>query len=104
MLGDRGVERVVNERGFPGDGDAGDSGQKPDRNRNVEVLQIVAGGALNNELLVRDVRGARGRNLDTPRATQERASDGPGVGRDLGGRALGHHLTAVDASTGADIE
>jgi len=45
LLGERAVKNVVDERGFARARDAGDADQALQRNADVDVLQVMLGGA-----------------------------------------------------------
>src|SRR5689334_718662 len=103
MSGRGGVEGVVDQRGFAGAGDAGDAGEEADGDRDVDVLQVVAGRAADHELARGIVRVALRRNGNGFFMAQVFAGDGIRRARDVVGRALGDDLAAVDASARADV-
>jgi hypothetical protein len=59
VLGDGGVEGVVDERRLARAGDAGDAGEEADRDRDVDALQVVAARAGDAQPLVGAVADRR---------------------------------------------
>jgi len=45
FLRERAIENVIDERGFSGAGDSGDDGEQTEGNRDVDIFQVVGGGA-----------------------------------------------------------
>src|SRR5205823_4704291 len=79
---DRGVQRVVNERGLPRTRYAGDAYQQPERQREIDVLQVVAARAADGDaILARTV--AQARYLDRELARQIPAGERIGIGDDF---------------------
>ena len=102
--GDGAVERVDGQRRLAGAGDAGDAGEQADGDLGGEVLEVVAGGADDGERLALLRRAADGGHLDEAGAGEELAGERIRVGHDLGRRALGDDVAAVDAGGGADVD
>src|SRR5438067_7800078 len=78
LLHQRLLEDVVDECRLPRPGDTRDSDERPERKRDVDVLQVVLAGTLHHEQLT----GARSPHLghgDAPPAAQ--VLTGYGVGR-----------------------
>ena len=87
-LRERLVEDVVDERRFARAADAGDGGQHAERDRDVDVLQVVRARAEDLELAL-EGRTARFRRRDRSRAGQIRAGEGDegvGTGEGVGSR------------------
>ena len=99
-----GVERVVDQRGFARAGDAGDAGHEADGNLGIDILEVVAAGVADANLLFGVPPGARAGHLDHLPARQVGAGDGIGVAGHVIRRALGNDLAAVDARAGADVD
>ena len=59
LRGQRAIQNVVYQRRFPRAGNAGDHRQQPERNRHVDILQIVAVRAENRDAPCRSGCGAR---------------------------------------------
>src|SRR5439155_8201487 len=74
---DRGVERVVDERGFTGPRDAGDAYQQAERQPQLHILEVVAARAAHHDLLLARPVTARGhldRHFAREVATGKRAA------------------------------
>ena len=99
-------QHVVHQRGLARAADAGDADQPSERNLDVDVLEIVLGGALEPQRCRRAApRGARARHLDALAAKQivggERSAGA--LARSRSG-SVEHDLAAVFAGSGSDIE
>ena len=104
MAGYRGQHGVVDERGLARARDAGHTGEKPNRERDVDLLQIVTARAAHDELLLR-VRGSALRwQLDTQATREVAAGERVRVGGERLGGALADDFAPVDARPGAEID
>src|SRR3546814_3049514 len=68
--GQRLVERLDDERRLAAAGDAGDAGEGAERNRRIDLLQVVRGGAEDADLLARVALAAQARYLDLAQARE----------------------------------
>ena len=94
----------MSERRLAAAGHAGDAGEEAERNLGGDVLQIVAARA--DDVAACACASACGavRARDRPRAGEVLAGERVRVGHDLGGRALGDDLAAMDAGAGPDVD
>ena len=83
-------QHVVDERRLAGARDAGDGGQRPQRDAHVDPAQVVLAGAADLDVAAR--RAAAGGNGDLRRAGQE-----------LAGQRLGHELDLERGPFGDDV-
>ena len=92
---ERPVEDFVDERGLARPADAGDRDEGAERERDVDVLEVVGRGPADDERAA--VAGpARGRPFDAPGTSQvETGRRLAGVGQQLLRRPLEDHRTAV---------
>ena len=97
------VERVDEERRFAAAGNAGDAGEESERNLGGDVLQIVAARA--DELQPAVSGCGRRSGMAISRApTRYWPVSELRMAHDVGGRAFGDDLAAMDAGAGADID
>jgi hypothetical protein len=61
---EHGRQDVVDQGGFAGAGHPGHRGQHPERERDVDLAQVVLAGADDGELALLVDRAAQGRDLD----------------------------------------
>ena len=101
-VGDRRVERLVDQGRLARARDAGDAAEDAERDRHVDPLQVVLAGALDDELAARLAPLLR--DLDLALAGQVLAGERGGVGLDLLRRALGDHVAAVLARARAEVD
>ena len=101
----RAVEDVVDERRLARAADAGDRGEHAERNRHVDVLEVVRARAADDDLALA-VPGAGPRGVAIARSPRRYAPvSEPCVRLDqLGGRALEDHVPAVLAGARAEID
>ena len=97
------IEHLVYQARLAAAGDAGDAGEHPERYFDVDILQIVLARAADDEFFPVPL-AAPGRHGYAPRAGEVLPGDAARLGDDVLHRALGHHLAAVDARAGADID
>ena len=94
---------VADQRTFARAGNAGDADQRPERNLDVDVLQVVVPGAANAERFVADGRGAAGTAIvSSPERywpVRLRGSRAIAVGR-----THGHDLAAAHAGARAEVD
>ncbi len=98
------VEGVIDQGRLARPGHAGDAGEQAHRQVQRVALQVVAGGAEQGQPEVVLVAAALGGHLDALAAGKIVAGQGFLVGGHLLGGALGHHLAAVHAGAGADVD
>ena len=103
-LGQRAIEDVVDQRRLARAADTGDRGQRAERNRDVDVLQIVGARAADDDLALR--RGpSRRRRRNRALAAQIRAGQrAMAVLQQLGGLTLENHVAAVLAGARTEID
>src|SRR5467141_147557 len=103
FLRERAIKNVVDERGFAGTRDAGDDSEQAERQRDVDILEIVGAGAENlNGFAV----GAAAffRDGDFCGAAEVLTGEGFGCGFDLRWFALGDEVAAGVAGAGAKVD
>ena len=98
------VERIVNERGFAGAGNAGDADHQSRRDRDVHATQVVSPGTPDPGQAVWIHFEPLARHRNGPLAGQVVAGDGVFVGDNIAICALGDHPAAVDAGAGAHVD
>ena len=105
LLGQRRVEDVVDQRRLAGAGHAGDRDEQPERERHVDVLQVVLLGAAHDELAARRAGPAYvgHRDLTCGRRGTCRSSESGWSSRSCDG-AGDHDLAAVLAGARADVD
>ena len=96
------IDDLVDQGRLARAGHAGDAGERPKGDGNVDVLQVVFPAAEDLERLAA-ARAAHRRDGNLPLAGQILARVGPGLRHQILDGALGHDLAAVDACTGADV-
>ena len=104
LLGQRVVEDVVDQRGLAGAGHAGDRGEHAERERDVDVLEVVLAGALDGELPLLVALAALGGDRDAPAAGQVGAGQRLLAGQQVLHGAGDDDLAAVLARAGADVD
>src|SRR6185369_3660674 len=97
VLGDGGVEGVVDERRLARAGDAGDAGEEADRDRDVDALQVVAARAGDAQPLLGWWPDPPLRHRDAQRVREVAAGQRFRRRGDVFGPALRHDAAAVDA-------
>ncbi|CVG16775.1 Uncharacterised protein [Serratia marcescens] len=102
-LSDR-KQRIVDQRRFAGAGHAGDAGKQTNRQRQRHVLQVVAARAAQLQHLGRIGLHALRRNGDLALAAEELAGQRVRLRHDVVDGAFRHHLAAVYAGAGADVD
>ena len=100
---DPGVEYVVHERRLARAADAGDAGQRVERELEVDVLQVVLAGADDPDLLRRALAAVR-RHRDLQFAAQVFGRERSRLGREVGQRAVEDHPPAVLAGAEAHVD
>ena len=103
LAGERPVEDLGDERALAAARHAGDGDERPERDTQVEVAQVVLAGAADPELLAVALP-ALGRDRDRRLAAQERAGDRARLGEDHLERPVGDDLAAVLARPGPDVD
>ena len=103
LAGERPVEDLGDERALAAPRDAGDRDERPERDAQVEVAQVVLAGAPDDELLAVAL-AALGGDRDRPLAAQEGAGDRARLGEDRLERAVGDDLAAVLPRPGPDVD
>ena len=93
---------LVHERRLPRAGDAGDADELPDRELDVDLLEVVLRGAAYDERAAVVVAPLGDGDLARPR--EELARDRLLVPLDLVGRPLGDDLAAVEAGARAHVD
>src|SRR5882762_351937 len=103
FLRERAIKNVVDERGFAGARHAGHDGEQAERQRDVDILEIVGASAEN---LYRFPVGAAALfgDEDLRCAAEVLAGQGCRGGFDLGGFALGDEVAAGVAGAGAEVD
>src|SRR5438552_5437467 len=101
-VGKRLVDDLVHERRLAGARDAGHADELPDRELDVDPLQVVHPRATDDERAV--VVLAAGRHLDLSRAREELPRDRPRHTLDLGGTPLRDDAAAVLARSRAHVD
>ena len=94
---------LVQQRRLPGAGDAGDADEQSEWEMDVDLLQVVRGGAAHNQRAAVAGPAAVG-HRDLPLAGQVLAGDRGRCAGHLVGRAGRHHLAAVLAGAGAEVD
>ena len=97
------VQHVGDERALAAARHAGDRGERPERDVDVELPEVVLAGAADAELLAVALAALR-RDRHRPLAAEERAGDRPRLGEDLLERPVGDDLAAVLARSGPDVD
>ena len=101
---ERPIEDVVDERGLARSADAGHGREHAERQRDVDVLQVVLARALDHDLAARGGT-PRSRRPDAAFTAQVRAGQRSAtVPQQVGGRALEDHVAAVLAGAGPQID
>ena len=98
------VEDVVDERRLARAGDAGDRDEGAERERHVDVLQVVLAGADDGELAARRARPAHVGHRDLAATGEVLAGERVGVLEQALDRTRVHDLAAVLAGAGADVD
>ena len=98
------VERLDDERRFAAARDAGDAGEGTDRDRGVDILQIVAARAGNLDPAIMHRLAALCGHGNLLEARPGTFRSGCGSAHDVVGRAFGDDLAAVDTGTRAHID
>ena len=101
-VGDRVVERLVDQRRLARAGDAGHAAEDAERDRDVDVLEVVFAGVADDQRAGR--LASLGRDLDPALAGEVLAGQ---RGRVLGHflrRSRGDHVAAVFAGAGAEVD
>ncbi len=101
-VGDRVVQGLVDQGRLARAGDAGDAAEDAERDRHVDLLEVVFAGAADEQRAAR--LAALGRHLDLSLAGEVLAGQRGRVLGDLGGRAGGDHVAAVFAGTGPEVD
>ncbi len=96
-------QRVVDQRRLARAGYAGDAGQQPHRDLQIDVTQVVAAGALELEQLFRVATGAFRWVVDRHPAGEVLAGQGVRVRHHLVGGALGDDAATVHPGPRADV-
>jgi hypothetical protein len=98
------IEGVVDQCRFTGAGDPGDTGQKTDRQSDIDIFEIVATGITDNNLLLgigwRSGTGPGDLFLAGQIASGQRIR----MPDNVFGRALGDNPAAMDTGAGAYID
>src|SRR3546814_10018483 len=81
-----------------------DAGEGAERDRRVDVLQVVLAGAEDSDRLARVPLAADARHLDLAQPGEVLAGQAFGVPHDLLGQADGDPLAAVDAGARAHVD
>ena len=104
-LRQRPVQDVVDERGLARAADAGDRGQRAERNRDVDVLQVVRARAADDDLALRAPAAAtRGVGIErSPRRYAPVSEPWPSL-QQLVRRALEDDVAAMLAGAGPEID
>ena len=97
------VQDLVDQRGFAAAGHAGDAGERPQGDVDVDVLQIVGRGAFDRDLFAA-ARPPGLWHLDLPRAGQILTGDGFLTGFDVFQGPLHHEIAACHARAGTDVD
>src|SRR5262249_33853954 len=100
-VGERAVEDLVDQGRLPRPRDAGDAREDPEREGDVDPLQVVLARAANDELAA--AAAPLGRQRDPAGTAQVLAGERGRIGLDLLRRPLGDHPAAVLAGAGAAI-
>src|SRR5690606_2706721 len=102
-LGERGPEYGVHQGGLARAGRPGDTGERAERDADVDVLEVVLLGALYDEALAVAFPPSVGHGdlLVTPEVG---GGEGAVVAHELLGRALRHDLAAVHAGARAEVD
>ena len=102
-LGQGLAQNVFHQRAFAGAGDAGDDGERAQRETHVQALEVQVAGVAHGEGLAIG-RAAVGGHGYGRCAGQIFAGQRVRVVLHLGGRALGHYLAAFGARAWAEID
>ena len=105
VLRERAVEDLVDERRLARPAHAGDGDERAERKRDVDVLQVVRARAADDDLAAR--RPAPRAPAPRSRAGPRRywpVSDSPGADEQLLRQPLEHHVAAVLARAGPEID
>src|SRR5579863_7752088 len=97
------IQNVIYKRGFSGAGNAGHNSEKPDRNRDVYIFQIVGSGAENLDAFA-VMNTAFFWNSDFQSATEIAARERPGSGGNLVGFSLRDEIASCIARAGTKID
>ena len=103
LAGQGPVEDVRDERALAAARDAGDRGERPERDLDVDAPEVVLAGAPDDELLAVALAPLR-RDRHGPLAAQERAGDRARLGEDGLERPVGDDLAAVLPRPGPDVD
>ena len=98
------VQDVLDERGLPRPGHAGDGDEEAERDLDVHVAQVVLARVDDADRLLRIGAPPLGGHLDLHLAAEVLAGDRLRVACDLVDRALGDDLAAVLAGAGAHVD
>jgi len=96
-------EHLVDKRRLTGAGDAGDHGEGPQREGNVNVAEVVFRRADDFQEFPAALAALRG-NRNFLFSGEVLARKAIGIGHDLLRRAGSHHLSAVNAGAGTDVD
>ena len=97
------VENLLNQRGLPAPGHAGDTDQFSQGEAHVDSLQVVLRRAADDELMSVPLPARRG-NGDLLSSAEILAGDRLGAGAEIVHRSRADHLSAVDAGARADVD
>ena len=98
-----GIKRVVDERGFSGARNAGDTGQKSYRNGDIKVVKVVARRPCNHELSIGIVLGALIGHIDPLGPAKVLAGDRFRCLKDLAQTALGYDSAAMNPGARTEV-
>src|SRR5690606_19553603 len=101
--GGEGVQGFVDQCGFTGTGNAGNAGKNPHGNVDVDILQIIAAGAADNQVFTPFGLVAGLGNGDGFGTGQILSGEGFGRTDNVIKGTLGNHSAAVNAGAGANI-
>ena len=97
------IENLLNQRGLPAPGHAGDTDQFSQREVHIDPLQVVLRRAADDELMSVPLPAYRG-NGDLLSTAEILAGDRLGAGAEIVHRSRADHLSAVDAGARADVD
>ena len=103
-VGQHAGQDVVDQCGLSRPGNPGDRGEQAQRERHVEVAQVVLAGADHGELTLAVRRAPHGRNLDALLAGQVGPGDRVGVSQQLVVGPAVHHPPAMLAGGRPDVD
>ena len=101
--GGGGVERVDGEARLARSGDAGDAGERPQRDAGGDALEVVGAGVVDGDLLAIALAAA-GRHVDHAAAREIVAGQAGLVGEDVVERAHRDDLAAMDAGARPHVD